>query len=326
MRSQPAIDAVLEVSCGASAGIADRPGVNDLGYRIIDRPDQVPPVWCPLRNLSIAPIPRAARRLPDRPEGITADGLVCLDELLSDDERPSWIKVVQFFAFGEFCDERYLIKAMYRFLITSDHKRLMRSNHLNVTKILNGNYPSNSRIPARLKRDWNDKLGFLNFSEDTAAETAAMLQSIRQNLNQDPAPAQAPAPVVLPVQRTDGPAEWILPSGVRIRLFTPDLFRQLPDNQVVVSISGRPTTVAEVRRLHNHEETRGGYLAFGEPIGIETNRPGRTAPIQPNRNRTHPNVGVDDIPQMNHGVLPPESPGSPGVIYDDDLVRPNEER
>jgi hypothetical protein len=77
---------------------------------------------------------------------------------------PTWDEVVEFWRDGEFCEERYLVEAIERHLLTEDQRKRMFDARLSIEKMLNGRYPSDqSPVVQAFFDEWNTKLGFKTF-------------------------------------------------------------------------------------------------------------------------------------------------------------------
>jgi hypothetical protein len=82
-----------------------------------------------------------------------------LDELLSG--HPSWDQVVDFWINGEFYEERYLIEAIRKYLLTGDQYDELRKRNMSVEDILNGRIEGVENINYKYEifRQWNRELG-----------------------------------------------------------------------------------------------------------------------------------------------------------------------
>lgn len=91
--------------------------------------------------------------------------MIDLDTLLTG--TPTWEEVVEFWRDdGDFCEEKYLVEAIERFLLTEEQRKAMFDKRLSIEKILNGHYPCNDEycdFVHKLFEEWNTKLGFESF-------------------------------------------------------------------------------------------------------------------------------------------------------------------
>ncbi len=85
-----------------------------------------------------------------------------LDELLSG--QPSWEWVVSFFKEGEFCQERYLVTAIKKHLLTEEQRKKLFELNLSIEECLNGGYTGDQEDSVRsIYNEWNQKLGLHYF-------------------------------------------------------------------------------------------------------------------------------------------------------------------
>ena len=88
--------------------------------------------------------------------------MIELDELTTG--KPTWEQVVEFWQHGEFYEERYLVEAIERHLLTEDQRQKMFDARLSIEKMLNGRYTIDvSSLVSSIFSAWNTKLGFKAF-------------------------------------------------------------------------------------------------------------------------------------------------------------------
>ena len=91
--------------------------------------------------------------------------MIDLDELLFG--NPTWDEVVEFWKNDDFCEERYLVEAIERWLQTEEQRKEIFDHHLSIEKILNGSFPCTKEsvdFVNSILTTWNTKLGFRAFS------------------------------------------------------------------------------------------------------------------------------------------------------------------
>jgi hypothetical protein len=90
--------------------------------------------------------------------------MIDLDYLLYG--NPDWNYVVNAFMENSFPDERYLVDAIEKHLLTEEQRKLLFENGLDVVKILNGRWENSiqrENVIKQIYSDWNERLGFVSF-------------------------------------------------------------------------------------------------------------------------------------------------------------------
>jgi hypothetical protein len=78
---------------------------------------------------------------------------------------PAWEQVQKFWLEGEWCEEKYLVKAIELHLLTEEQRKRMFDLHLSIEKMLNGRYGGEDESAAvrSIYGEWNKKLGYHAF-------------------------------------------------------------------------------------------------------------------------------------------------------------------
>lgn len=71
-------------------------------------------------------------------------------------------KIIDFWQNGDWCEEKYLVEAIERHLLTEDDRKLMFDKRMSIEQMLNGRTTEESTCDAIYGR-WNEKLGFHAF-------------------------------------------------------------------------------------------------------------------------------------------------------------------
>lgn len=89
--------------------------------------------------------------------------MIDLDEILYG--KPTMAQVAEFWKNGEFYEERYLVQAIEKWLLTEDQRKVLFDANLSIEKILNGECccAAHDKVRDDLCADWNVKLGFKAF-------------------------------------------------------------------------------------------------------------------------------------------------------------------
>ena len=89
--------------------------------------------------------------------------MIELDQLLSGNATME--QVAEFWKEdGEFHDERYLVQAIEKWLLTEDQRKAMFDARLTIEKMLNGEYDDKGeKVDSAIYAEWNAKLGFKAF-------------------------------------------------------------------------------------------------------------------------------------------------------------------
>ena len=90
--------------------------------------------------------------------------MIELDELLTG--TPTMEQVAEFWKNGELHDERYLVHAIEKRLLTEDQRLALFNARISIEKILNGEYEyngTNEVLVSNIFSAWNTKLGFRAF-------------------------------------------------------------------------------------------------------------------------------------------------------------------
>ena len=90
-----------------------------------------------------------------------------LDQLLYDPIPATPEQVHQFWRYGEFHDEQYLVAAIKRYLLTESHKQILNQYDFSIEDMLNGRVDAR-KVPRNIVhsifRDWNVWLNYDTFA------------------------------------------------------------------------------------------------------------------------------------------------------------------
>ena len=77
---------------------------------------------------------------------------------------PDWPDVVEFFRYGEFDEETYLVEAIKKYLRTEAQRQQLFAFDMSIEDMLNGRFQSDCEFFVETTfREWNQRLGFKKF-------------------------------------------------------------------------------------------------------------------------------------------------------------------